>query len=171
MHSSKAFAIDINRICVCVCESPAQSPDAGFNFCSVTQQRAGRRGESGCDCQKLALVPQLLCTFDLCVCVCGCTQVRIVCHVQMSVAVRKLRMCIQSCSHVHRGTARERKNSSHLHCVYSVAAVATNCQVERGEREEMGVGGSRLTRCEIITSAYGCGKPSIRGCLCIQNHI
>ncbi len=61
-HSSVCVSYIHVRVCMCacVCESPAQSPDAGFNFCSVTQ-RAGRRGESGCDCQKLALVPQLVC--------------------------------------------------------------------------------------------------------------
>lgn len=43
-----------------------------------------------------------------------------------------------TCAFIHvcmrnRGTARERKNSSHLHSVYTVAAVETNCQAERRE--------------------------------------
>lgn len=103
----------------------------------------------------------------------GCTQVHIMCimvHIMftcfqmcMFVAAQKLYMCIHSCVHAHRGTARARKNSSHLHSVYSVAAVATNCQAERREgRDEEGDGNS-LTRCEIITVAYGCRKPYIRG--------
>ncbi len=49
------------------------------------------------------------------------------------VAAQKPYMCIHPCVHAHRGTARERKNSSHLHSVFSVAAVETNCQAERGE--------------------------------------
>lgn len=85
------------------------------------------------------------------------------------VAAQKPYMCAHPCvrAHAHTVTARERKNSSHLHSVYSVAAVATNCQADRregGERGEKEMGdGSRLTRCEIITSAYGCRKPYIRG--------
>lgn len=58
---------------------------------------------------------------------------------------------------------RERKNSLHLHSVYSVAAVETNCQAERREGGDNEVDGTRLTRCEIITNAYGCRKPYIRG--------
>lgn len=88
-------------------------------------------------------------------------------HFQMCmsarVAAQKSYMCIHPCVHAHRGTARERKNSSHLHGVYSVAAVETNCQAERREGGDEEGDGSRLTRCEIITSAYGCRKPYIRG--------
>lgn len=72
-------------------------------------------------------------------------------------------MRIHPCVHARRGTARERKNSSHLHSVYSVAAVETNCQAERREGGDKEGDGSRLTRCEIITSAHGCRKPYIRG--------
>lgn len=65
--------------------------------------------------------------------------------------------------HVCMRTARERENSSHLRCVYSVAAVETNCQAERREGGDKEGDGSRLTRCEIITGAYGYRKPYIRG--------
>lgn len=81
----------------------------------------------------------------------------------------KCACCSRTCAFIHvcmriRGTARERKNSSHLHSVYSVAAVETNCQTERrGGGDLGGAGGNRMTGCEVITSAYGCRKPYIRG--------
>lgn len=47
-----------------------------------------------------------------------------------------IHVCVCVCMR-NRGTARERKNSSHLHSVYSVAAVESNCQAgeEGGDRE------------------------------------
>lgn len=162
LHSSEAIVYVWGmrvRACVFVCASPAQSPDAGFNFCSVTQ-RVGRRGESGCYCQKLALVPQLVC---VCLHIRRCTLC--VCTLSnVHVAAQKPYMHVHPCVHAQqRCSGGEKKNSSRLHSVYSVAAVETVRQ--RGEREETwrGVGwGSGMTRCEVITSAYGCRKPYIR---------
>ena len=80
LHSREAW------VRLCVSKSPAQSPDAGFNFCSVTQ-RTGRRAERGCDCQKRDLVPQLVCVY-VCMCECEYTQLNIICKYIFKCACR-----------------------------------------------------------------------------------
>lgn len=76
----------------------------------------------------------------------------------------------------HRGTARVRKNSSHLCRVCAAAAVQTHRQADEeregggGRRHGWGEDGSEMTRCEVISSAYGCRKPYIKCVLCVWNH-
>lgn len=79
----------------------------------------------------------------------------------------------------HRGAARVRKNSSHLCRVCAAAAVQT--QTVRRMRREGGDmdggggcgragGGSEMTRCEVISSGYGCRKLYIKCVWCVWNH-
>lgn len=80
----------------------------------------------------------------------------------------KCACCSRTCAFIHlcvrnSGTARERKNSSHLHSVYSVAAVEANCQAERRDGGDVeGVGRGVQNVCDVITSASGCRKPYIK---------
>lgn len=71
-------------------------------------------------------------------------------------------VCLRSSACARGASARERKNSLHLRCEHSLAAVATNCQEWR-KRMGRGRDVSGMTLCEIITSPYGCRKPYIRG--------
>lgn len=72
-------------------------------------------------------------------------------------------VCRRSSACARGASARERKNSLHLRCEHSLAAVATNCQEWRKRMGEGGRNVSGMTLCEIITSPYECRKPYIRG--------